>query len=403
MEWMIEGLTKVLVSSSFRYFILAGIPFAIFYVIFQKRFQKNKIQSRHAKHNRFLSEIMHSLPTMVILAISGAIVFFSPFRAYTQIYTDLSAYPLWWVPLSILLSLVIHDTYFYWMHLAIHQKALFRSVHRIHHLSVNPSPWAAYSFDVLEAILEQMIIYILVLLLPLHPVAIFIFSLISFTVNVYGHLGYEIAPRWFRTSFLFEILNSSVYHNLHHKKFHGNYGLYFRIWDKLMGTENPNYVKIYDEIQVRRFGDKAFKHPSFAFKNFLLIIFSISVLAFTTKPELEPDITGIWEATGLKGKGTVEIYQDDNMKVSGRFLEASGERNQEKVQQAMSERSIEEITVLSDFEYAGDSIWQNGYITWMEKGLKLNGQLILLSENKLKVIAKWKGFEKTFIWRKSQD
>ena len=72
-------------------------------------------------------------------------------------------------------------------------------------------------------------------------------------VNVYGHLGYEIAPKWFRNSFLFEIINTSTHHNLHHHKFKGNYGLYFRIWDRIMKTEHPDYVKEYDKIQQRRF------------------------------------------------------------------------------------------------------------------------------------------------------
>jgi sterol desaturase/sphingolipid hydroxylase (fatty acid hydroxylase superfamily) len=40
---------------------------------------------------------------------------------------------------------------------------------------------------------------------------------------------------------------------MHHSKFKGNYGLYFRIWDRLMGTEHPDYVSEYDRIQDQRF------------------------------------------------------------------------------------------------------------------------------------------------------
>ena len=53
------------------------------------------------------------------------------------------------------------------------------------------------------------------------------------------------------------MINTSVYHNLHHSKFKGNYSLYFRWWDKLMKTENPDYVKEYDRIQEQRFGSWA--------------------------------------------------------------------------------------------------------------------------------------------------
>lgn len=88
----------------------------------------------------------------------------------------------------------------------------------------------------------------------MHRLAIEMFVLSSFTINVYGHLGYEVAPKWFRNSILFEVLNTSVHHNLHHHKFKGNYGLYFRVWDRLLKTEYPDYVKEYDRIQQNRFG-----------------------------------------------------------------------------------------------------------------------------------------------------
>ena len=91
-----------------------------------------------------------------------------------------------------------------------------------------------------------------IFIIPLHPIALFLFALSSFIINVYGHLGFEIAPLWFRRTWLFEVFNTSVHHNLHHSKFKGNYGLYFRVWDRLMGTENPNYVKAYDQIQEKR-------------------------------------------------------------------------------------------------------------------------------------------------------
>ncbi len=97
-------------------------------------------------------------------------------------------------------------------------------------------------------------VIILVFLLPLHVITLMRFCSHFLVINVYGHLGYEILPEWFRRTVLFEILATSTYHNLHHSKFKGNYGLYFRIWDRCMGTEHPEYVKEYDKIQQRRFG-----------------------------------------------------------------------------------------------------------------------------------------------------
>ncbi len=241
-----------------RYFILAGVPFLIFYMLFPKSFTRNKIQAKLARQKDFIREIFHSMQTTLVLACVALIILHTPINAYTQVYTDLSTYPLWWIPVSLFLTIVLHDTYFYWMHRAVHHPKIYKRVHLVHHKSINPSPWTSYSFHFYESILEAMVAPIVLLLIPMHPLSLILYATLSFMYNVYGHLGYEIAPRWFRYSFLFEIMNTSTHHNIHHAKFHGNYGLYFRIWDRLMGTEHPDYVKEYDKIQKRRFGRSFF-------------------------------------------------------------------------------------------------------------------------------------------------
>ena len=245
-----------LVIHLLRYLIIAGSAFLIFYILFSKKFGRNKIQEKVAKRKDFLRELFHSLQTVAIIALVGIGIVSSGLRDYTLFYDSLSNYPIWWIPLSVFLALVLHDTYFYWMHRTIHQPKLFKSIHYVHHKSTNPSPWASYSFGIFEGFLEAMIAPIIMFTIPMHPISLITFTTVAFGINVYGHLGFEIAPKWFRRSFLFELMNTSVHHNLHHEKFRGNYGLYFRIWDRIMHTENPNYVKEYDKIQTNRFGAK---------------------------------------------------------------------------------------------------------------------------------------------------
>ncbi len=237
-----------------RYILVAGVAFVIFYICFPKYFKNNKIQTRLARTRDFVREIMHSAQTTAVIAVVSLLIFSTPLSDYTQIYFNLSEKPLWWIPLSVVVMLVIHDTYFYWLHRAIHHPKLYKHIHLVHHKSINPSPFTSYSFHFFESVLEGLIAPLLLVLLPLHPLALLIFSSIAFLYNVYGHLGYEIMPKWFRTSILFEIFNTSTHHNIHHSKFKGNYGLYFRFWDRIMGTEHPEYVNTYDKIQKRRFG-----------------------------------------------------------------------------------------------------------------------------------------------------
>ena len=47
-------------------------------------------------------------------------------RGWTRIYSDVGDFPLWWLPLSVLLYLATHDTWFYWTHRWMHRPRLFR-------------------------------------------------------------------------------------------------------------------------------------------------------------------------------------------------------------------------------------------------------------------------------------
>ena len=240
----------------FRYLLFSGTAFLLFYVIFRGYLAKNKIQDRNITPKDIVRELSNSLLTGIIFA--GVVFLFlaTPLRKYTLIYDTVDQYSIAWWILSIPLSLIIHDTYFYWMHRLVHHPKIFKWTHLTHHKSVNPSPFASYSFQFIEAVLEVLIIPILVFLLPLHPSAIVLFAMFSLIINVYGHLGYEIVPKWFRKSWLFQFQNTSVHHNLHHSRFEGNYGLYFRYWDRMMGTEISDYEEVFDQIQENRFNKK---------------------------------------------------------------------------------------------------------------------------------------------------
>jgi len=254
MENAIEVLGKVFTVSLARYVLIAGIPFLFFYSFFSGRLEKSRIQKRLAKKKDLIREVLHSLSTTIVFTVIAFVILFTPFKQYTLMYDNLHDYPSWYLWVSLALSLVIHDTYFYWMHRMLHHPKIYRYTHKLHHQSVTPSPWASYSFSILEAIAEGMVLVVLVFILPMHHLTIILFTVVGLAINVYGHLGYEIAPRSLRNSWLFEILNTSTHHNLHHSRFNGNYGLYFRFWDRVMGTENPDYVKEYDRMQEKRFG-----------------------------------------------------------------------------------------------------------------------------------------------------
>lgn len=252
MEKTVEIFGYIFYISLLRYFLIAGIPFILFYYLFKNKMEIYKIQKRILKKSDFKREIFYSSQTTLVFTLIAFIILFTPLRQYTLVYNNLDDFPYWWIAVSLILSLIIHDTYFYWMHRLLHHKTIYRYAHAVHHKSINPSPWTSYSFHILEAMAEGFILFLLVFILPLHQITIALFTISGFIINVYGHLGYEIAPRALRNSFIFKIINTSVHHNLHHSQFNGNYGLYFRFWDRIMKTENPDYVKHFDIIIKKR-------------------------------------------------------------------------------------------------------------------------------------------------------
>lgn len=371
------------VSNLMRYFLIAGIPFLIFYIWFPKKFIKDKVQTRVARDKDFWREISHSLVTMFVLSCNVVVLLLTPIRGFTQIYEDPMTYGFWWLPFSILVAMILHDTYFYWMHRIIHHPTLFRKLHLVHHKSTNPTPWAALSFNLGEAILESLVIPFIVLLVPMHPIAMFAFSIISFAFNVYGHLGFEIMPRWFRHSFLFEILNTSVHHNLHHEKFKGNYGLYFRVWDRLVGTEHPEYVARYDRIQARRFGAETRSVWRKAKWPILILILggSLSAKAQTT-------ITGTWKDD--TGGGTIEIYEEGGL-YYGKIVAAQKATEQKKIQG-------KNIIVLRDFEKKSDQEYCCGTLFQPRFKREVQGTLTLIDPNTLQLTGTFKGFSRNRVW-----
>ena len=50
------------------------------------------------------------------------------------------------------------------------------------------------------------------------------------------------------------VLNTPTNHIMHHETLRGNYGLYFNVWDRLMGTNHANYEARFEEVTSRSSG-----------------------------------------------------------------------------------------------------------------------------------------------------
>ncbi len=233
-----------------RYGVMSGLAYVVFFKWKPRFFAHRRIQEKPPAKKRMRAEFFYSISSLAIFGMSGIAIGFLNYLGYTQMYFEIAEYGWGYFVLSFFILILAHDTYFYWSHRFMHLKPIYKRVHRIHHLSTNPSPWAAFSFHPLEAIIETGIVPIMVFAMPLHPIILLVFATYSLALNIMGHLGYEIFPRGF-TKGIFWWHNTSTHHNLHHQKFNCNYSLYFNWWDRIMGTNISTYHEEFDRITSR--------------------------------------------------------------------------------------------------------------------------------------------------------
>ena len=183
-------------------------------------------------------EIGWSLASAAIYGAPAGLVAFGWDRVgWTMIYRDWIAYPPWYLPLSVLIYLFAHDTWFYWTHRWMHRPRLFKVAHAVHHASRPPTAWAAMSFHPIEALTGAVVVPLLVFLVPIHIAMLGVVLAVMTIMGVTNHMGWEMFPRWLVRSPVGGWSITASHHQLHHERYMCNFGLYFRFWDRLCKTD----------------------------------------------------------------------------------------------------------------------------------------------------------------------
>lgn len=239
---------RMLGNEFLLYVGLASLAWWMFYRVFRMRTARRKIVPKSATAAQMRREFLYSLRSVCVFATVGGFVVFSVVSGWTRLYLRFEDHGLVWFFTSIALLAIAHDTWFYWTHRMMHHPLLFRRIHRLHHQSINTTPWATYSFSVPEAIIQAMSMPMMIFLIPLHPLALAVFAIWRHVFSVMGHAGYEIFPAGFFRLGFGRVLNTPTHHAQHHSTFRSNFGLYFNIWDRLMGTNHPEYEAAFAKV-----------------------------------------------------------------------------------------------------------------------------------------------------------
>jgi Delta7-sterol 5-desaturase len=84
--------------------------------------------------------------------------------------------------------------------------------------------------------------------LPWDTTALAVYGFGQIAFNLIGHLGYEVYPANWNQLLMRRWKTPGLHHYLHHQMVSGNYGLYFRWWDKWCRTEFADFEARYDRI-----------------------------------------------------------------------------------------------------------------------------------------------------------
>jgi Delta7-sterol 5-desaturase len=79
------------------------------------------------------------------------------------------------------------------------------------------------------------------LFVPMHVSALFVWMAHQILRNVLGHCGVELEPRSWLAGWWGRWITTTLHHDMHHAQGRHNYGLYFTWWDRVCGTEHPQY------------------------------------------------------------------------------------------------------------------------------------------------------------------
>jgi sterol desaturase/sphingolipid hydroxylase (fatty acid hydroxylase superfamily) len=241
-------LLRSFLGQATAYFALVGLTFLAIWKLGERRFRGRRIQEKKRVDGKQLRhEVKYTLVTLAIGTLNAVVITLLYQAGLTALSNDPTEWSWPTLALGFVGLIVFNDAWFYWWHRFLHRPGVFKYAHAVHHKSVDVNPFSSYSFHAIEAFILGAWSIPLLVFIPLYIPVLVALQVVGLVNNIVAHLGYEFMPRWFIRVPPFKWMTTSTFHNLHHTRFNGNYALFFRFWDRLLGTEVPEYEQRFVE------------------------------------------------------------------------------------------------------------------------------------------------------------
>jgi ferredoxin-NADP reductase/sterol desaturase/sphingolipid hydroxylase (fatty acid hydroxylase superfamily) len=246
LEFVQQYLTTVVAA-----LLIMSVAYFIFWVAFGNKLSNRKIQlSKRAGWSQIKGEIGATLLSFIGSTAFMLLLLSFKDSGLTNFYIEAGKKGLLYEFLTVIVMLVISDTWFYWSHRTMHHPSIYKYVHALHHKSLDVNPYTSTSFHVIEALWLTIWVLPLAMVMPISMTALGVVQVLGTFNNLKSHLGYELFPNYFKIA-PFNMMVTATNHSLHHTQYNGNYGLFFRFWDIVCGTELNATESTFDEIHQR--------------------------------------------------------------------------------------------------------------------------------------------------------
>ena len=246
--WLSPWQIFLFAGSLFAIVLLRYLVFAIVYnSVLQRFIGRKRVRISQSNRKQWQREIAWSACSSLIFAVLTTVTYWLYTNGYTRIYSGIEDRSYGYFIFTIVLLLVLYETYYYWLHRWMHLPKIYKIVHKVHHDSVHTSVFTSFSFHPLEAVLQFIFLPAMLLIIPVHYYALAIVLMLMTFSAIINHAGIEVFPRRFNKHFLGRWLIGATHHDLHHKTFRANFGLYFTFWDKWMQTESNKFDEQFEK------------------------------------------------------------------------------------------------------------------------------------------------------------
>eukprot|EP00026_Physarum_polycephalum_P014823 Phypoly_transcript_15382.p1 GENE.Phypoly_transcript_15382~~Phypoly_transcript_15382.p1 ORF type:complete len:290 (-),score=29.55 Phypoly_transcript_15382:60-908(-) len=170
----------------------------------------------------------------------GMMLLFKPVVLYLGLVVS-NPLPSWSsVAGTILISFILEDAYFYFVHRLLHYGPLYKHIHKKHHDYAAPIGIAAEYAHPVESLFLGIGTLVGPMLLTRHLFSLWAWLLVRLYQTVEAHSGYDFP--WSPTK-LIPFWGGAIFHDFHHETFSGNFSSTFTYLDYIFGTSKQYYAR----------------------------------------------------------------------------------------------------------------------------------------------------------------